>query len=45
MQTTSAEVVQLFMSPPFVGVYKPKPDGFSAFGMYSALVEITPISL
>ena len=45
LQTTSAEVVQLFMSPPFVGVHKPKPDGFSAFGMCWTLVKFTPISL
>lgn len=33
VQTTVAEVAQVFIRPPFVALRKPEPEYFSAFGM------------
>ncbi len=35
LQTTNADIVQLFMKPPFIALRKPQAVNFAAFGTYS----------
>ncbi len=35
LQTTNADIVQLFIKPPFIALRKPQAVNFAAFGAYS----------